>query len=110
MTQTEAIAKMVLDIDAFVQAVLKSIPPNKPWQRQLLLHLSEADRHMQVLRMVIAMDREKQEIQDASDRLSKALHAADAYAAAVRGDAQTKAAIHIAHQLSRQLLPALANS
>jgi len=95
----EAAAKAIDDLDALVQAVLTSLPPSKPWQRQLLQHLREIDRTTQVLRMTISLERASGEIAQAKEQLRIALRVAQNYVAMGRGDFGTKAAVRLAYEI-----------
>lgn len=97
------IAKLIIDLDAVVQSMLKTMPMSKPWQRQLLTHLAEADRRLQVLRMTIAMDRDREEVLEAVARVHGTLRAASIYVLGGRADMLTKTAVHIAFELGRKL-------
>jgi hypothetical protein len=104
---THGATKLIADLDSLMQAVLKSLASSKPWQRQLLTHLSQADGRMQVLRMTIAMGRDQEEIAEAARQLQAALRAADAYIRPGRADMGTKASIHLAFGLGQQLAAAV---
>lgn len=91
--------KAISDLDDLVRAVLKSVPGSKPWQRQLQVHLREADRGLQVLRMTIALRRDAQEIAEAVSSVHRALKVANGYVAATRADINTKAAVRLAFEL-----------
>ena len=53
----EAIAKGINDVDVVIQGLIGRIRPAKPWQRQLLQQLRTADRHVEILRLAISLDR-----------------------------------------------------
>lgn len=97
------IAKLIIDLDAVVQSMLKTMPISKPWQRQLLTHLADADRCLQVLRMMIAMDRGQEEMLDAVARVHGTLRSANLYVLGGRADIGTKTAVHVAFELGRKL-------
>lgn len=100
-------AKAFVDLEGLVTALLSSLPRAKPWQRQLRDHLQEVERHLQILRMTIAMDRPHQEVADSTSELRKALRVAQHYLAAGRADAGTKAAVGIACELGQKLVTLL---
>ena len=100
-------AKAITDLDALVQAVLTSLRPSKPWQRQLLQQLADIDRRIQVLRMTIALNRAGDEVSDAKEQLRVALRVAQRYVAVGRADLGTKAAIGLACELGLRIDAAL---
>ena len=97
------IAKAITDLDELVQAVLDSLPPSKPWQRQLLLYLAEIDRLTQVLRLTVSLNRASSEVGDAARQLRVALRVAQRYVGTGRADYGTKAAIGIACELGLRI-------
>lgn len=97
----EAIIKGIADVDTLIQGLLDSVPPIKPWQRQLLLHLSEADRKVEILRLVISLERDPQEVAEAADQLRRTLQGAYGPIAHSRADDGTKAAMKIALHLAK---------
>lgn len=105
--KAEKVAKAITDLDELVQAVLKSLPPSKPWQRQLLLHLAEIDRLTQVLRLTVSLSRATGEVSDAAQQLRVALRVAQRYVRAGRADSGTKAAILLACELGHRVDSAL---
>lgn len=101
------VEKAITDLDELVQAVLVALPPSKPWQRQLLLHLREIDRLTQVLRMTLSMARAPGEVSEAAHKLRVELRAAQRYVATGRADSGTKAAILLACELGLRVDSAL---
>ncbi|MGQ3050260.1 MAG: hypothetical protein ACT6S0_00615 [Roseateles sp.] len=99
MLREEQAAKTISDLDDLVQAVLKSLPSSKPWQRQLHAYLNDIDRLTQVLRMTVAMNRPAGEVGDAAQDLRTALRVAQRYVGTGRADFGTKAAVGIACEL-----------
>lgn len=95
-------SKAIADLDDLIQAILGSLPASKPWQRQLRLHLSEADRHIQVLRLTLSLRRAKDEVVQARDALVGSVRAANAYVNGGRADMGTRTAILLAHELARK--------
>lgn len=106
--KSEQVAKAIADLDELVQAVLASLPPSKPWQRQLLGYLAEIDRLTQVLRMTVSMVRGPSEVSHAAQQLRAALRVARRYVATGRADSGTKAAIVWACELGLRIESALA--
>jgi hypothetical protein len=104
----EAPAKAISDLDSLVQALLSSVPESKPWQRQLRFHLSQADRLVQVLRLTIAMQRDKAEIAEAAEALMTAIRTAHVYVNGGRADIGTKAALQLGFGLAQTVRAALA--
>ncbi|CAM3851044.1 hypothetical protein ROSA5918_11045 [Roseateles saccharophilus] len=102
------IARLITDLDAVLQAMLKAMPMSKPWQRQVLTHLAEVDKHVQVLRMTIAMHRGREEMLEAVARVQTNLRAANLYVLGGRADIDTKTAVYIAFELGRKLGAAFA--
>lgn len=99
----EAAAKAIGDLHAIVEAVLKSLPPSKPWQRQLVQHLHEIDRTIQVLRMTIALERVPSEVTAAKEQVLVALRVANRYVAMGRADVGTKAAVRLAYEIGQRI-------
>lgn len=99
----EAAAKAIGDLHAIVEAVLKSLPPSKPWQRQLLQHLHEIDRTIQVLRMTMALDRVPSEVTAAKEQLLVAVRVAHRHVATGRADVGTKAAVRLAFEFGQRV-------
>jgi hypothetical protein len=99
----EAAAKATGDLHAIVEAVLKSLPPSKPWQRQLLQHLHEIDRTIKVLRMTIALERVPSEVTDAKEQVLLTLRVANRYVAMGRADFGTKAAVRLAYEIGQRI-------
>jgi hypothetical protein len=100
-------AKALSDLDALLRSSLNLISPLRPWQRKLLHDLSEAERHMQILRMTIAMDRPTGEMHDAASRLLVAVRTASAGAECSRGDQATKLLLQTCVALAKRLEGAL---
>lgn len=91
--------KAISELDSLVQALRKSLPRAKPWQRQLLGYMSDADRQVQVLRLTISLGRDEAEVVDAVSGLQRLLRAANAFASAGRADMGTKMAVRLAADL-----------
>lgn len=100
-------AKSIKDLDLLLRALLTSLPTSKPWQRQLRLHLSQADGLLQVLRMTVSLDRNDAEILEAARNLVVPLRAAGAYVGAGRADAGTKQAVQLGYSLSQRIVTGL---
>lgn len=96
----EAIAKGTNDVDSLIQGLLAKVPPAKPWQRQLLLQLAEADRRLEILRLTISLERGAQEILAAAEQVRLILQAAHMQIVGGRADAQTKAAVQVAARMA----------
>ena len=64
--------KLIRDLDSAIRSLRRLIPAAKPWQRALLAELDEADRHMQVLRMMEAMEKSDVLIAEATAQLGRA--------------------------------------
>lgn len=104
------LAKAIADLDSLIQAILGSLRPSKPWQRQLLQQLREVDRLTLVLRMTISMQRPPGEQSEASERLSTALRVAQRWVAAGRADQGTKMAVLLAWDLGQLVGDAIRES
>ncbi|MBW8848007.1 MAG: hypothetical protein JF607_23840 [Burkholderiales bacterium] len=98
-----ATVKAIGDLDALVQAILKATPASKPWQRQLLVHLSQMDREVQVLRLTISLGRGVAEVGEAAAVLRRTLRTANLYVGGGRADMGTKAAIRLALELGQKI-------
>ena len=101
------LSRSISILDDLVQALLIEIPPIKPWQRQLVLHLTQVERSVQILRMTIAMERSKDDVCEAARRVYQALRAAHAAAATGRADVGTKTSVNIAMQASKRISKSL---
>lgn len=99
----DAIAKGLSDVDIVVQGLLNRVAPVKPWQRQLLSQLAEADRHIEILRLTIALERDTKEISAAAAQLEQGLQIAYAQLAGGRADGWTKSAVQVALHVARLL-------
>jgi len=95
-------SKAIGDLDDLIQAIVRATPDSKAWQRQLLLHLRDAERQIQVLRMTISLKRGDTAIADAVESIRKTLRAANTYVALGRADMGTKAAVRFALELSQK--------
>jgi ATP phosphoribosyltransferase regulatory subunit HisZ len=95
--------KALADLDDLVQAVLKALPGNKPWQRHLRSHFSEADRQLQILRLVQSLGKPSEEEAAAVACIFQQLKAAYAYVNGGRADMGTRAAVLLAYELARSL-------
>lgn len=100
-------ANALSDLDALIRSSLTLISPLRPWQRKLLLDLSEADRHMQILRMTIALDRPAGEVHDAAKHLLVSVRTASAGAERGRGDQAAKQLLQTCVALAKRLEGAL---
>lgn len=94
----EALGKGINDVDLIVQGLLGKTPPSKPWQRQLRAHLREADRHVEILRLAISLEREVSEIQEAARQLKQVLEVANVQIAGGRADGWTRNALIVAYR------------
>ncbi|CAM4157475.1 hypothetical protein [Roseateles saccharophilus] len=94
----EALSKGIGDVDVIVQGLLSKIPPNKPWQRLLRSHLHKADRHVEILRLAISLERDATEIREAARQLKQVLEVASVQTAAGRADGWTRTALMVAHR------------
>lgn len=92
----EALAKGINDVDIVVQGLRNKVPPAKPWQRQLLAQLAEADRHIEILRLTISLERDAREISEAAAQLKLVLQNAHVQIAKGRADGWTKGAVQVA--------------
>lgn len=103
----EQTAKLIRELDGILRLILRDMPTSKPWQRQLLTRLTEADRCVQVLRMTICMLRPYEEVREAAERLLIPLRAAHVYVSAGRADIGTKTTIWIVMNCAQRLVAAV---
>ncbi|MDR7334509.1 hypothetical protein [Roseateles asaccharophilus] len=103
-----ASGKVLKDLAELLQAVRKSLPSAKPWQRQLRAYLSESDRWAQVLHMAVALERDPVQVAEAAAMLRMQLRAANNYVAMGRADMGTKAAVLLAFELGNKAADLLA--
>lgn len=99
----ERVAKIVVDLTGLLAALQAATVPGKPWQRQLLRDLAEADKQLQILRMIIAMDRQDIELLNAAQALSNVLTRAASTTGRGRADQGTRAATRLLGLLGRDL-------
>jgi len=90
-------------LDALIQDVRTSLPPPKPWQRQLLQQFDDLERLIQVLRMTLAMKRPIGEVHEAKDQLRRALRVALQHVTTGRADIGTKLAVGLACDLGDRI-------
>ena len=98
-----SLGKVILDLTELVRLVPASLPAAKPWQRQLIAELSDADRLIQVLRMTVSMERPDHEIREAAMAVRVACRKASATAASSRSDATTKAAAKLIADMATRM-------
>lgn len=101
--QAEGVAKIVVDLTGLLDALQSVTVPGKPWQRQLLRDLTEADKQLQILRLTIAMDRQDVEILDAAGALSSVLLNAALAIGRGRADQGTRDATRLLAGLAKEL-------
>ncbi|MBV8035795.1 hypothetical protein [Roseateles sp.] len=104
---SDAASRLVADLAELVQAIFTALPPSRPWQRRLLQQLAEADRLVQVLRLIVAMGRAQAEVAEAAGQLAAVLRAADRYVAVGRADLVIKSAVRLATDLAQCIVVAL---
>ena len=86
--------KAIADLDDWLQAILRTLPRGKPWQRQLHVYLTAADRQIQVLRLTISLGR-GYEVSAAIADVQGSLRAASKYVATGRADMGKKLAVQL---------------
>ena len=92
--------KLITDLDELLQIMLREPRQSKPWQRQVVALLREAETNIQILRMTIALDRAPAEIEDASDALRAIVRRINASTSGSRADLTTLQAIQLLMQMS----------
>ncbi|CAM4188537.1 hypothetical protein [Roseateles saccharophilus] len=102
------IVKSIGELDKLLGTLMRGLRPMRPWQRQLLMRLEQADREVQVLRMTMALSREPQEIEQAAIDLHATLCTAFRELAGGRADVMTRVAMQLARELGNQVRGALA--
>ena len=100
-------AKAIKDLDALVTGVLKTLPTSNPWQRQTLSQLHVVDRHIEVLRLTIALERATSEVAHAALEIQTAMRSAEAFVQGSRADIHTKAALQLAAKLAERVVKLL---
>lgn len=103
-SKLQSTPKVLNDLDLLIRALLTTLPTTKPWQRQIRAHLVDADGLLQVLRMIVSMDRSDSEVVQAVRDLLVPLRAANAYVNAGRADAGTKNGVQLAFRLGQATL------
>ena len=103
--------KLINDLDGAIRAVRRLVPPAKPWQRALLAKVADADRRMQVLRMMEAMDKSDGMIAEATVDLASACRAVALAVQGSRADAIVRSGAtsiaKLAEALTRLVLEAV---
>ena len=94
----EAIGKAIGDIDVIVRGLLELTPPTKPWQRQLRMHLQDADRHVEILRLAISLEHDLTEIHDSARKLKQVIETANVQVVGGRADGITRNALMVAYR------------
>lgn len=94
----EALTKGIDEVDAVIQGLMARTPPSKPWQRQLRTHLEDADRHVEILRLAIALERDGEEIHDAARKLKQVLEVTNVQIVGGRADGYTRNALLVAYR------------
>lgn len=104
----ERMAKLIVDLTGLLDALRSATVPTKPWQRQLLRDLEEAERQLQVLRLTIAMERHDDEICAAAHELHSTLGRSTAVVSRGRADEATRGAMRLLTALANELNGAMA--
>lgn len=94
----EAIGKAIGDIDVIVRGLLERTPPTKPWQRQLRMHLRDADRHVEILRLAISLEHDLTEIHDSARKLKQVIETANVQVVGGRADGITRNVLMVAYR------------
>ncbi|MEJ6003732.1 hypothetical protein [Paucibacter soli] len=90
--------KLISDLDAVIQELLRILPTMQPWQRQLRALLTQADVQMQILRMTEAMEKDAREIVAATERLGATCRAVNV---AIRGSRANESVRSLVLMISR---------
>lgn len=101
-SRLDAVAKIVLDLDSLIEA-LCAARGTQPWKRMMREQLEPARLKMQVLRMVISLERPPPELEVVAGDVHQALSFAHTQAMRGRADANSKAALQLANTLSSRL-------
>lgn len=99
----EGVAKIVVDLTGLLAALRSATIPGKPWQRQLLRDLDEADTHLQILRLTIALNRRDDEVLSAVRSLTSVLTRAASTIGRGRADQGTRDATRLLAGLAKEL-------
>lgn len=102
-----AIVKWIGDLDDLVRLIAKGLSGAKPWQLRLARHLAEADRLMQVLLLLVAMERAQAEIVEAAVDLQLECRRARNSLDGTRADRTTVAAMQLCAHLAASIVEAL---
>lgn len=81
-----------------VRGLLERTPPTKPWQRQLRMHLQDADRHVEILRLAISLEHDLTEIHDSARKLKQVIETANVQVVGGRADGITRNALMVAYR------------
>lgn len=103
----EALTKLIQDVQQLVTLLLKGLSRAKPWQRQLAGHLTDVDQQLQVLRLVVAMEKQDAEILEAAEHLARICRLSTAALAGSRADPTTRAAVHLIGDLAARIRSSL---
>jgi hypothetical protein len=106
---TPRLAQLILDLGSLLSDLQRLSLGNKPWTRQLQLHLQAAQGSMDLLRVAIAMERPTPELLDAAKAVQLDLRRADDGLNRTRAEVITKAAVRLGLGQAAQLVKLLAS-
>jgi len=105
----QQIVKVIADLDQLVGLMLKRVPLTKPWQRQLAEGLSKAEREVQVLRIMISLERSAADLMIATADLNQTCRSIDAALRASRADITTRQAVRLLVGMSDSIVQAISS-
>lgn len=96
----QVVAKSIVDITELVSLLQRGLGESTTWERQLAAHLVDVDRLLNLLRLMVAMERHDSEILEAAQSLVPACRLAAAVLGGSRADPTTRAAVKLVVDLA----------
>lgn len=90
-------------LDELIQSLLKVQTTSKPWQRSLVQQLNSVDNQIEVLRILILLGREREEIKEAANLLREKLAWVSAQTEKSRAEVTIKKALKVAKLFASQI-------
>jgi len=90
-------------LDELIQSLLKVQTISKPWQRSLVQNLNSIDTQIEVLRILILLRRDREEIKEAANLLREKLAWVSVQTDKSRAEVTIKKALKVAKLLASQV-------
>ena len=95
--------KAIDTLDDLVQSLLRIQSQSQVWQRTLVGQLKQLDLDIQILRMLVSMERDKAEFEHTANLMHDRLALAVTHIEKSRADNTTKSALRLAKALAAQI-------